>query len=459
MLTLSRALARTCACVIALASAADAIAQDDQTRPYRQMRDAVFYLGADHVCHALCAQDDPAGRGAAYIRHHANAGQRVRVGERVDRSGGYVDIVYDLSPAIAADGEFVEGLELAASIWEAVLKDPITIVIAVGAVDGVNFIAATSTPNFSYPYESVRLAMVADAEYAERPLVDALPFPSIVFNTFNGPVASNDLDEFGGVVASPANAKALELPIPDGLQIDASIVFNQDFVFDSDPRDGITPGSIDTVMVMIHEIGHMLGFVSTVDGFFGDFRVLPSTLDLYRFHTGFQGTDPQTIDQFSQYAREIRMGFEATLDTVRSIAGFPEAPRFSTGTFIPPGDGRQASHWKDDVILGNLTYIGVMDPTYSAPEGPGGGIPETPLGTIPPYITRADRLAFSLMGWDLEIGCFGSDVNGDGVVDQGDLSIAIGFWATQTIEADVSRNGLVDAIDIATILSNWGPCE
>ena len=57
---------------------------------------------------------------------------------------------------------------------------------------------------------------------------------------------------------------------------------------------------------------------------------------------------------------------------------------FSTAVFT--GDGRQASHWKDNNLSGAL--IGVMDPTLGAQQ------------VFP--ITSADIRAFDVIGWDFE---------------------------------------------------------
>ena len=54
----------------------------------------------------------------------------------------------------------------------------------------------------------------------------------------------------------------------------------------------------------------------------------------------------------------------------------------STGALT--GDGRQASHWKDDSITG--TRIGVMDPTLNAGAFYG--------------LSAADIRALDLIGWD-----------------------------------------------------------
>ena len=56
------------------------------------------------------------------------------------------------------------------------------------------------------------------------------------------------------------------------------------------------------------------------------------------------------------------------------------------------GDRRQASHWKDDTLR-NALPIGIMGPTAS---GPGGTRPFM-------AISKYDRLAFDVMGYDLSV--------------------------------------------------------
>jgi hypothetical protein len=59
--------------------------------------------------------------------------------------------------------------------------------------------------------------------------------------------------------------------------------------------------------------------------------------------------------------------------------------QYSMSTGLSQGDGRQASHWKDDGLTS--TYIGVMDPT---------------LGTgVRNSITAADIRALELIGYDV----------------------------------------------------------
>jgi hypothetical protein len=61
-----------------------------------------------------------------------------------------------------------------------------------------------------------------------------------------------------------------------------------------------------------------------------------------------------------------------------------------------------------------------------------------------------------------EIGdaCDG-DVNGDGIIDSGDLGLILGFWGACTdpvCATDVNGDGFTDKADISVILANWGSC-
>ena len=53
--------------------------------------------------------------------------------------------------------------------------------------------------------------------------------------------------------------------------------------------------------------------------------------------------------------------------------------------------------------------------------------------------------------------CLG-DLDGDLVVDGGDLATLLGEWGTSGVLADLSLDGLVDGQDLSMILGAWGPC-
>ena len=129
----------------------------------------------------------------------------------------------------------------------------------------------------------------------------------------------------------------------------------------------------DFVGVAVHEIGHVLGFRSGVDVL----DDLPNFLD-------FRYSNVAPLDLFRYSQASQRLGVidwtASTSDKYFSLdGGKTKIASFSTGTRF--GDGRQASHWKDDLNLGAL------DPT----EKPG----------EQPTITALDLSAFDVIGWDL----------------------------------------------------------
>ncbi|TVQ32232.1 MAG: hypothetical protein EA376_06160 [Phycisphaeraceae bacterium] len=56
-----------------------------------------------------------------------------------------------------------------------------------------------------------------------------------------------------------------------------------------------------------------------------------------------------------------------------------------------------------------------------------------------------------------QIACQG-DINGDGVVNAQDLAILLSFWGTSEKSADLNDDGVVNAQDLAILLSWWGSC-
>lgn len=380
------------------------------------------------------------------LREKTLQGPLVRVGQRSASRGQVrlgLDIQFLLSPAVAADAAFVQGLERAATVWENLINDNVVVTMAVDYTSGFGFIAAASSSQMGEPYSEVRARMIDDSSADELGLLFALPPGRVSFETPAGPLTS---DDYGYIVMTTANAKSLGYsvtggtgnpPPPDsvtssrgfGSAVDSFIVFNRDFTFDTNPDNGLTPGSIDLVTVMVHELGHALGFISGADAFNDG----PTTLDLFRFGNTGSVNDPNTIGEFQSFSREIRTGTEAAFDSVNGLAGIGSAPitpptanwpfRFSTGVF--GGDGRQASHWKDDDLLGIIPYIGVMDPRYD------------PVAVPPTIVTVADLVAFSVIGWDINY-----------LLPQGANPMNVPVISFQSVGGAGAEDPAIDVVDI-----------
>jgi hypothetical protein len=54
--------------------------------------------------------------------------------------------------------------------------------------------------------------------------------------------------------------------------------------------------------------------------------------------------------------------------------------------------------------------------------------------------------------------CFG-DIDGNQVVDGGDLALVLAAWNTSGAQADLDQSSFVDGADLALVLSQWGVCD
>lgn len=154
-----------------------------------------------------------------------------------------------------------------------------------------------------------------------------------------------------------AGAPGLEQGEREQLGPPPSVGFNANFNWDFDPSDGIDAGAQDFDGTAVHEIGHVLGFNSNVGAQkLGEAAPVSLNIwDLYRLRPG------TTLATFATDARVLSSGGEQVM-----FVGGAELP-LSTGRGNGTGgDGRQASHWKDDALTGQ--YVGIMDPTSAGGE-------------------------------------------------------------------------------------------
>jgi hypothetical protein len=308
-------------------------------------------------------------------------------------------LTFNFSASEDINPEALAGFEAAGNLWSSALRDNVTVNINIGyqpLEEGV--LGETESQVIDFSYSKVKTALTNDRTSAtDRTAVSYLPQGSSI--TFIGTEEDGflelDPDDTGGspsrdnthLSINTANAKALGL-INDPNQLDGSITFNSNFDFDFDRNNGIGSNQYDFIGLAAHEIGHALGFVTGVDlvdlasfpsgpiaPFDLDDTAVFSTLDLYRYSEDSVAiSDKPVLDLAAEPGSPY-----FSIDGGRSNLGL-----LSTGSFN--GDGYQASHWKDDSLLGGLTTLGLMDP--AAP--PGESL----------QLTELDLTAFDAIGWD-----------------------------------------------------------
>ncbi len=288
-------------------------------------------------------------------------------GAAVSANSGSFDIVIDPGAGLNANPAALAAFNRAAEQWEAFITDPVTVTIAGNFTpSSTGALGSSRSPILTSSYTTVRNALVEDAaNESDDAIVGFLP----TANQFLG-FAPDGISFTSGLGATAANLRAVGLGatvdrILDGAP-DSTIELNSNVNFDFDNSDGVDAGSFDFESIALHEIGHALGFVSAVDTV--DFlvetgamrSVTVNAVDLFRFNAGTEH-DPSTPEEFATAARWILPGGDAIFDQVIDLDFGDVEILLSTGT-TSGGDGRQASHFADNLGLG------VLDPTLGFRE-------------------------------------------------------------------------------------------
>jgi hypothetical protein len=281
-------------------------------------------------------------------------------------------MVINFSHAADMDIRALAGFQAAADRWSAVLHDDERVNQNIGfSVLGPNILGSTGSTRGAFSYNDYRNALVADAWGAtDQAAVSHLSTRSCLSVLMNGtnvnpngagsgtPFLDNNCNANNSTIRlTSANARAVGLLDANNPLSDGSVTFSSTFTWDFDPTDGVNSDAYDFIGVATHEIGHALGFVSGVDTLDGnrggDFSDAAFTYiapaDLFRCSSESKAAGADL--DFSADNRTKNFSLDNCDSSIAT---------FSTGTRF--GDGRQASHWKDN--LG----IGILDPTAGRGE-------------------------------------------------------------------------------------------
>ncbi|NJM96063.1 MAG: hypothetical protein HC800_01575 [Phormidesmis sp. RL_2_1] len=193
--------------------------------------------------------------------------------------------------------------------------------------------------------------------------------------------------------------------VVDTAGLDGYILVNQDFEWNNDVlRTGDAPeGTLDSLSMALHEMLHVMGFVSGIDGtiefnqlFSGQTEVTGTTLlDLFRY-----STESSTIENPDGSVSTITEGEAAYLS---ADGGLTNLGDFATGQ---GGDGYQASHWQRMQVA-----LGIMDPTLAYRERLS--------------LSERDLQALDLLGWDVDYSVLANGLNMEALLLQAEQTVAV----------------------------------
>lgn len=281
-------------------------------------------------------------------------------------SGAGINFVFNIGsgvpsaalPAIAAVETYLESL----------FSDPITVSINISfQAMGAGILGGTSSYFTSSSYTTARAGLI-NGQDANDTIQDFLPTGSTCPVRYNG--SSSTVSQEGIVYWTRANYNATVGTV-SGLA--ASMTFNTQFGWDYNPSNGVAGYSFRDVLV--HEVGHALGFVSRVD--YGSSVTDMDALDLFRFQTT-DGTGDYNPDSSAEWQLRPRLVDYNNPNDQQHTDLVTVEYKMSDGTPY------QASHFREQ-----SPNIGIMDPAFASGET-----------YYPNHMKASDLAVFDAIGYD-----------------------------------------------------------
>lgn len=144
----------------------------------------------------------------------------------------------------------------------------------------------------------------------------------------------------------------------------------------------------------------------------------------------------------------------SAIDAPRPVGSYPYASHY--GTYDQDGNVSEITETWDD-LLGpdQMIAIGGGYDTDDVEIG----LCNNTLESFP--ASESADLGFRIVEITGTGGCNDADLDNDGIVDAADLGSLISAWGPcgrTSCVADINRDGQVDGVDIGHMLGFWGPC-
>jgi len=251
---------------------------------------------------------------------------------------------------------------------EAQFQDPITVTVSVSfAALQPGVLGGTSSSYVYTNYGAVRAGLATGMDGNDS-IQSFLPTTSTVPVRYRGnrPTVTNEDRVFFTI----ANCNATVAAFAGNA---ASMQYSTNFTWDYDPSNGVATNAYSFQDVIIHEVGHALGFTSGADFRNNDLEML----DLFRFQRtdGNGDFNPDTTAEFQSRPRLV--SYNSPNDDHNSDL-------ISVEYRMSDGYPQQASHFRDQT-----PPIGIMDPTL--------GYGQT---FYPNFFLSSDLTMFDAIGYD-----------------------------------------------------------
>jgi hypothetical protein len=293
------------------------------------------------------------------------------------------------------------GFETAGRIWSSYLTDNVTVNLHAGVSSSLpSNVIGGALPGIqaNQRYETWRTRLASDITSAHD--LQVYQNQQDDPDKFTALIDGYKVDNNETLNVTRANAKALGMLSGGSTALDGSIVLSDlsassfSWSYDYTRQNAAPANSLDFLSTAIHEIGHILGFVSGIDkpGWLTQKTQYDSYSqdDFYSSLTGQLG-HATPLDMFRFSAESVRQAGQGDSWIDMSVGGDPyfssdggksAVSRFATGKNTDlGGDGEQASHWKDGTA-------GVLDPNLAVGERLS--------------ISGTDLQALDVIGWNLK---------------------------------------------------------
>lgn len=276
----------------------------------------------------------------------------------------------EFNPTTAMPAGALPALEEVEYFFESQFTDPITVTINIAfAALGPGILGGTSSNYLNVTWPNTRDALINGMDGNDT-LQDFVPPGATIPVRYDGNSAT--ITNETRVFVTFANYRATVGTVAGAV---ASMTFNNQFAWDYDPPVFEVGGTYDFQSVIVHEVGHALGFVSGSDFRTNDMEML----DVYRFQRSDGASDfnPDDTTEFMNGSRLVDLNAPGTNDDSNSDLVTVEYQ-------MSDGNPSQASHFHEQ-----SPSIGIMDPTFASGQT-----------FYPNFLRSPDLNMFDAIGWD-----------------------------------------------------------